>query len=79
MSKRAINLAIARAEAIPDDVRDKIKGTKLDTSTYLDSIKGMSPDEQRAQVKRDLAEPKRRARNLVATHARIIGLHQLSA
>jgi len=56
-----------------------IKGTSLDTGTYLDSIEGMEPDDQRAQVKRDLAEPKRRARNLVATHAITIGFHHLSA
>ncbi len=79
MSKRAINLALSRAKAIPADVRDKIKGSHLDRGTYLDSLKGMTPDDQRAQVRRNLAEPKRRARNLVATHARIIGLHQLSA
>jgi hypothetical protein len=34
---------IARAEAIPADVRDTIKGTKLDTGVYLDSLKGMEP------------------------------------
>ncbi len=78
-AERTINEHIARAEAIPEDVRAMIKGTSLDTGTYLDSIEGMEPDDQRAPVKRDLAEPKRRARNLVATHARIIGLHQLSA
>ncbi len=77
MSKRAINLALSRAKAIPADVRDKIKGTHLDRGTYLDSLKGMTPDDQRAQVRRNLAEPKRRARNLVATHARISGLQQL--
>jgi hypothetical protein len=35
---------IARAEAIPADVHDKIRGTDLDKGTYLDSIKGMEPD-----------------------------------
>ena len=56
MSKRAINLAKSRTEKIPEDVRDQIKGTKLDTGTYLDWIKGMDPDDQRTQVKADLAE-----------------------
>ncbi len=47
-------------DAIPADIRAIIKGTKLDTGTYLDSLKGMTPDEQRTKVGRDLAEPKRR-------------------
>ena len=41
---------------IPPDIRDQIKGTKLDKGVYLDSIKGLEADEQRAQVKADLAE-----------------------
>ena len=56
MSKRAINLATSRAKAIPEDVRAQIKGTRLDNGTYLDWIKGMDPDDQREQVKTDLAE-----------------------
>ncbi len=56
MSKRAINLALSRTKAIPEDVRDKIKGTRLDTGVYLDWLKGMDPDDQRAQVTTDLAE-----------------------
>jgi len=57
ISKSTVNRATSRAKAIPEDVREKIKGTKLDTGAYLDSLKGMEPDEQRAQVKADLAEP----------------------
>jgi len=38
MSKAAINLAMSRTKAIPEDVRDLIKGTKLDW------LKGMDPD-----------------------------------
>jgi len=44
MSKRTINEHLSRAKAIPEDVRDQIKGTKLDTGTYLDWLKGMDPD-----------------------------------
>ncbi len=47
MSKRAINLALSRTKDIPEDVRDQIKGAKLDTGTYLDWLKGMDPDDQR--------------------------------
>ncbi len=52
VSKRAVQLATSRAKAIPEDVRAQIKGTKLDTGTYLDSLKGMEPDEQRGAVRR---------------------------
>ncbi len=56
MSKRAINLAKSRTEKIPEDVRDQIKGTNLDTGGYLDWIKKMDPEDQRIQVTCDLAE-----------------------
>ncbi len=46
MSKRAVNLATSRANSIPSDIRDTIKGTKLDTGVYLDSLKGMEPEER---------------------------------
>ncbi len=52
VSKRAINLATSRAKAIPEDVFAMIKGTKLDTGTYLDWLKGMDPDDQRGAVRR---------------------------
>lgn len=38
MSKRSINRDIARANAIPEDVRDDIRGTHLDKGVYLDEI-----------------------------------------
>jgi len=38
-----VNRALSRAKAIPADIRDQIKGTKLDTGTYLDWLKGMEP------------------------------------
>ena len=52
MSKREINRAKSRTEKIPEDVRDTIKGTNLDTGTYLDWLKGMDPDDQRGAVRR---------------------------
>jgi hypothetical protein len=36
--KRNINKSLNRAEAIPDNVRDLIRGTNLDTSVYLDEL-----------------------------------------
>ena len=56
MSKSATNLAKSRTEKIPEDVRDQIKGTNLDTGGYLDWIKKMDPEDQRIQVTCDLAE-----------------------
>ena len=54
MSKRAINLATSRARDIPEDVRAQIKGTNLDTGTYLDWLKGMDPEDQREKVRVDI-------------------------
>ncbi len=56
VNRSTVHRALSRAKAIPEDVRDQIKGTKLDTGTYLDWLKVMNPDDQRAQVTTDLAE-----------------------
>ena len=58
MSKRSINLSLSRANAIPRDVLDQITRTHLDKGVYLDILKKMSPDDQRAKVRADLATPK---------------------
>ena len=57
LSKRAVNLALSRAKAIPEDVQDQIKGTHLDRGTYLDSLKTLEPEAQRLRVVHDLTEP----------------------
>ncbi len=49
VSHDTVSRAVSRAKAIPGDIRAIIKGTRLDTGTYLDSLKGMEPDDQRAQ------------------------------
>jgi hypothetical protein len=54
VNKSTVTRAISRAKAISGDIRAIIKGTKLDTGVYLDSLKGMGPDEQRAKVRDDL-------------------------
>ncbi len=61
LSKATINRSLSRAKSIPSDIRDQIKGTALDTGVYLDSIKGMDSEDQRAKVNADLAEPKKPA------------------
>lgn len=61
-TKRSINQKIARAEAVAPDVRKEIEGTHLDTGTYLEKLKRLSPEEQREKVKADLlAGPRPRA------------------
>jgi len=57
ISKRAVNLALSRGRAIPEDVQDQIRGTHLDKGVYLDSIKTLEPEAQRLRVVHDLAEP----------------------
>lgn len=58
VSKRSINQAIARAEKIPEPIREKIEGTKLDTGAYLDSIKNLPQEEMAKRVESDLRQPK---------------------
>lgn len=60
LDKRNINKAISRAERVAPDVRADIKGTPLDKGVYLDSIKNLPAEEQRARVAHDLASPKKR-------------------
>jgi ParB/RepB/Spo0J family partition protein len=55
-SASSISAAALRGEKIIDEVINLVRGTKLDTEVYLDSIKGLPPNEQVRAVKRDLAE-----------------------
>lgn len=54
VTKQAINKAISRAEKIPEPIRQQIEGTKLDTGTYMDSIKDLSPEDMAERVAHDL-------------------------
>lgn len=56
-SERAIQRDAERGEKVSDDALDMIKGTKLDTGRYLDSIKNLAPEEQIAKVEADLSPP----------------------
>ncbi len=53
-SKSTVRRDKARGEAIPADVLGKIEGTHLDKGTYLDKLRKLPRDEQRAKVERDL-------------------------
>ena len=52
---RTVRRDAERGEKVIDEVLDMIRGTKLDTGTYLDKIKRLPPNEQVTAAKRDLA------------------------
>jgi hypothetical protein len=54
-SERAVQRDAERGEKVIDEVVDMIRGTPLDTGVYLDRLKRLTPNEQVAATKRDLA------------------------
>ncbi|RWO83150.1 MAG: hypothetical protein EOS18_06045 [Mesorhizobium sp.] len=62
-SVRTVQLHAERGEKVIDEALSAIKGTKLDTGTYLDRIKNLSPNEQMTAVKRDLAWERKKDRD----------------
>lgn len=56
-SERSIQRDASRGESIAQDVLDRVAGTHLDSGAYLDRLKGLPHDAQRARVERALAEP----------------------
>lgn len=56
-SERVIRLAAERGEKIAPDVLAKVNRTRLDTGDYLDALKKLPHEKQRAKVDRDLAAP----------------------
>lgn len=73
--KRTVQRDAERGEKVIDEVIDLIRDTKLDTGTYLDKLKRLTPNDQVAAAKRDLARlrqdereaAQRRASNKVQT------------
>lgn len=55
-SERAIQRDAERGEKVCDEALSMIKGTKLDTGAYLDSIKNLEPQDQFTKVVGDLAK-----------------------
>lgn len=53
-SERAVQRDAERGEKVSDEALALIKGTRLDTGRYLDSIKNLSPEDQVAKVQADL-------------------------
>lgn len=59
--ERSVRRDAERGEKVIPEVMEMIRGTKLDTGTYLDKIKRLPPNEQVAAATRDLAWEKKRA------------------
>lgn len=55
VTDRVVRLHAERGEKVIDEVMDMIRGTKLDTGSYLDKIKRLPPNEQVVAATRDLA------------------------
>lgn len=56
-SERAVQRDAERGAKIGDDVLEQVKGTKLDTGTYLDKLKAVPAKKQAEKVRADLAAP----------------------
>lgn len=65
---RLVRLNVERGENVIDAALDIIRGTKLDTGSYLDKLKKLSPSEQVYAAKRDL--------NFIASQERDEKRHQ---
>lgn len=50
VDKRNVNKAVARAEKVPEDIRDEIRGTDLDKGVVLDDIARTPPEKQRDKL-----------------------------
>lgn len=61
VDERTVRRDAERGEKISDEALQLVRGTRFDTGVYLNSIKAMSPDEQLARVKQDVAVTKRPA------------------
>lgn len=57
LSERVVQRDAERGEKVCDEALALIKGTKLDTGKYLDSIKNLAPEDQIAKIDTDLAPP----------------------
>lgn len=63
MSERMVYKHLDRGDHVIPEALGMIQGTKLDTGTYLDKIKGLRPNEQVAAVRRDLQHLRQQERN----------------
>jgi ParB-like chromosome segregation protein Spo0J len=61
-SERSVQLDAERGAKVSDEVVELIRGTSLDSGSYLDKIKKLSPSEQMKAATRDLAFANQRQR-----------------
>lgn len=64
--ERTVRRDAERGEKVIQEAIDLIRGTKLDTGTYLDKLKGLRPNEQVTAAKRDLAHLRQQERERAA-------------
>lgn len=60
--KRTVQRDAERGEKVIPEVMEMIKGTRLDTGTFLDKIKRFSPNDQVTATKRELAMDRQRSK-----------------
>ncbi|TGP25918.1 hypothetical protein EN828_10350 [Mesorhizobium sp. M2D.F.Ca.ET.185.01.1.1] len=63
---RIVRMYAERGEKVIEEAINLIRGTKLDTGTYLDKLKGLRPNEQVTAAKRDLAHMRQQERDRAA-------------
>lgn len=74
-SERAVQIDVDRGKRVAPDIMDMISGTFLDKGSYLDELKELSPEDQKARVEKDLAEDaesrreRKKTNNIVKTNA----------
>lgn len=61
--ERSVRRDAERGSKVIEEVLDLIRGTSLDTGTYLDRIKNLSPSEQLRAATRDLAYANKKERD----------------
>lgn len=71
-SERAVQLHAERGNKIVPSVLAMIKGTTLDTGTYLDKLKKMSGGDQMQAAKRDLAHERQKAKSGIHRRVRSV-------
>ncbi|SFJ61514.1 ParB/RepB/Spo0J family partition protein [Aerobium aerolatum] len=72
--QRTVQRDAERGEKVIDEVLDMIRGTKLDTGTYLDKIKLLPPSEQVVAAKRDLVLPQPTGRSNFGRDVKVGGI-----
>jgi Pyruvate/2-oxoacid:ferredoxin oxidoreductase gamma subunit len=61
--ERTVRRDAERGEKVIPEALDLVRGTKLDTGTYLDKLKMLTPNDQVSAVRRDLALLQRQQRD----------------